>query len=113
MAEEPQPNDIHEGASAQAPLHAEDRRAAAALSSLETQNDEEEGTTKAVDTEALGKAMKNLDVKDKPAAKEVGKKVKIEAADVTLLVCQDFHTVGWESPITMPGIGECWVWKIR
>lgn len=86
MAEEPQPNEIHEGASTQAPLHAEDRRAAAALSSLETQNDEEEGTTKALDTEALGKAMKNLDVKDKPVAKEAGKKVKIEAGDVSLLV---------------------------
>lgn len=91
MAEEPQPDSIHEGASAQPPLHAEDRKAAAALSSLETQNDDEESApTKAVDTEALGKAMKNLDVKDKPAlAKEPGKKVKVDAADVTLLVGRD------------------------
>jgi len=90
MAEEPQPNDVHEGIT-QAPLHAEDRRAAAALSSLETQHDDEEGTAKAVDTEALGKAMKNLDVKDKSATKEVVKKVKIEAADVNLLVSRDLY----------------------
>lgn len=86
MAEEPQPSDIQEGAAdPAAPVGtAEDRKAAAALSSLDAVEDDSAGK-KNVDTKALGEAMKNLSV-----AKESGEKkkkaVKIEASDVALLV---------------------------
>jgi len=94
MAEEPQPSNVHEGATADEtplPTNAEDRKAAAALSSLESRggDDDDGGKSKAVDTEALGKAMKNLDVKDSrpKAGREVpAKKIKVDQADVTLLV---------------------------
>jgi len=86
MAEEPQPSDIQEGATeVQAPTGtAEDRKAAAALSSLDAQEDESSGK-KEVDTKALGEAMKNLNVQAK-ADEEKKKVVKIEPADVSLLV---------------------------
>jgi hypothetical protein len=86
MAEEPQPNALVEGATEEStlPTNAEDRKAAAALSSLDTHNEEDTG--KDVDTEALGKAMKNLDVKDGAKKAELAK-VKIDAGDVALLVC--------------------------
>jgi hypothetical protein len=103
MAEEPQPSNIHEGASADEtplPTNAEDRKTAAALSSLESRggDDDDGGKSKAVDTEALGKAMKNLDVKDaKPkAVREVpAKKIKVDQADVTLLVSLCISTFGY------------------
>lgn len=90
MAEEPQPPTVREGAEdpPALPANAEDRKAAAALSSLDAR-DEDESTAKGkdVDTEALGKAMKSLDVKDSGKKAETpAKKVKIEAADVSLLV---------------------------
>lgn len=87
MAEEPQPSAIHEGASEpHAPTStAEDRKAAAALSSLDAQDDESAGK-KNVDPKALGEAMKNLSVEENKAGPEKKKTVKIEAADVTLLV---------------------------
>jgi hypothetical protein len=86
---EPQPAEVHEGAAdPHAPTGtAEDRKAAAALSTLDTQD--EPGAKKEVDTNALNNAMKNLDVKAKKG--EEKKTVKVEAADVKLLVTQ----LGW------------------
>jgi hypothetical protein len=93
MAEEPQPSSLTEGATEEStqPTNAEDRKAAAALSSLDTHNEDDTG--KDVDTEALGKAMKNLDVKDAGKKAEAAK-VKIEAADVTLLVSSEWRWCG-------------------
>jgi len=81
---EPQPSAVHEGAAdPHAPTStAEDRKAAAALSTLDTQDDA--GEKKEIDTKALDKAMKGLDVKDKKG--EEKKVVKVEPADVNLLV---------------------------
>ncbi|KAF2823530.1 hypothetical protein CC86DRAFT_396289 [Ophiobolus disseminans] len=80
---EPQPSEVHEGAAdPHAPTGtAEDRKAAAALSTLDTQDDT--GEKKEVDTKALDKAMKGLGVNDRKEEKKV---VKVEAADVNLLV---------------------------
>lgn len=96
---EPQPRDIREGADPEddnpaVPASAEERKTAAALSSLDARNDDEETPSQKtnVDQEALGKAMSQLGVnrgeKEKGKAKEaeVKKKVKVEAADVALLV---------------------------
>jgi hypothetical protein len=84
---EPQPSDIHEGASdPHAPTgSADDRKAAAALSSLDTQEDSAE--KKEVDGKALNKAMQGLSVKDQKSGE--GKAVKVEPADVALLVRAD------------------------
>ncbi|KAF1951762.1 hypothetical protein CC80DRAFT_495906 [Byssothecium circinans] len=86
---EPQPSEIQEGAAdPHAPTGtAEDRKAAAALSSLDapTQEDEVAGK-KNVDSKALGEAMKGLSVKEN--AGEQKKAVKIEATDVSLLVSE-------------------------
>jgi len=81
---EPQPADVHEGATdPHAPTGtAEDRKAAAALSTLDVQEDA--GAKKEVDKNALDKAMKGLDIKDKKG--EEKKTVKVEPADVNLLV---------------------------
>lgn len=91
MASEPQPDSIHEGASdPHAPnATAEDRKAAAALNSLDAPDDDGTGK-KDVDTKALGDAMKNLSVGEKngsvaPVA-EKKKAVKVDAADISLLV---------------------------
>lgn len=88
MAEEPQPSNIQEGASdAPAPTgSAEDRKAAAALSALDAQGDDDSGK-KEVDTKAMENAMKNLNVKDQKGGEAQKKAIKIEAADVNLLVC--------------------------
>lgn len=90
MAEEPQPAGVHEGAEQPlAPASAEDRKAQAAMSTLDAAQREDDGAPKKnVDTEALGKAMKNLDVKDQNKKQEVKKVVKVDPADVTLLVGQ-------------------------
>ncbi|KAF2476459.1 uncharacterized protein BDR25DRAFT_252467 [Lindgomyces ingoldianus] len=92
MAEEPQPSTIQEGVpDASAPTGtAEDRKAAAALSALDA-HDDEAGQKKDVDTKALGEAMKELKVdegKGKTEMAEKKKAVKVEAADVTLLVSE-------------------------
>ena len=92
---------------ARLPKNAEDRKAAAALNSLnanEISQDETAGTSSkqpsAADQEALGKAMSRLEIasgtggrkdaekkSDKKAAEaEVKKKVKIASEDVNLLV---------------------------
>tara|TARA_R110002003_G_scaffold288_20_gene18501 strand:- start:1351 stop:1680 length:330 start_codon:yes stop_codon:yes gene_type:complete len=83
---EPQPPSVHEGAAEpHAPTStAEDRKAAAALSTLDAQEDTSE--KKEVDTKALDKAMKGLGVQDKKGEESVKKVVKVEAADVNLLV---------------------------
>jgi len=84
MAEK-QPSELHEGAAdPHAPTGtADDRKAAAALSNLDVQEDASE--RRDVDGKALDKAMKGLSV---TGANGVEKKsVKIEAADVSLLVC--------------------------
>jgi hypothetical protein len=92
---EPQPSNIKEGASdAPAPTagSAEDRKAAAALSTLDAQGDDEAGK-KEVDSKAVEKAMKNLSVKDGKGDAQK-KTVKIEASDVNLLVGHDDLLIG-------------------
>ncbi|KAL6716394.1 hypothetical protein ACLMJK_005960 [Lecanora helva] len=102
---EPQPADVQEGMDPEgppAPSNAEDRKAAAAMSSLETRGGEEEAKpNKQIDQEALGKAISRLELADKVgrvAAGDKGKsdkekeerdkraKVKVDQADVSLLV---------------------------
>ncbi|KAL5118405.1 hypothetical protein ACEQ8H_003755 [Pleosporales sp. CAS-2024a] len=79
---EPQPAEVQEGA---APTGtAEDRKAAAALSTLDVQ--EELGSKKEVDSSALNKAMQGLDVQAKKS--EEKKAVKVEVSDVNLLVTE-------------------------
>lgn len=96
MAEEPRPKDFKEGHDEDEvpptiPASAEDRKTAAALSSLEARSGEEDGDRKGnVDTEALGQAMRRLDVKEDGAnKKEEGEKkkvVKLDPEDVKLVV---------------------------
>ncbi|KAF1966965.1 hypothetical protein BU23DRAFT_584133 [Bimuria novae-zelandiae CBS 107.79] len=89
MAEEPQPSNIQEGVSeAPAPTgSAEDRKAAAVLSTLDAQGDDESGK-KEVDTSAMEKAMKNLSVKKGKGGEAQKKTVKVEAGDVNMLVSE-------------------------
>jgi hypothetical protein len=99
MASEPSakagPNEAEE--TAPLPTSAEDRKAAAALSKLDTRGEDESAApAKEVDADALGKAMQNLSVAEggeqadadrkKKTAEENKKKVKVDAVDVTLLV---------------------------
>ncbi|KAI4637424.1 uncharacterized protein J4E92_002529 [Alternaria infectoria] len=85
---EPQPSTVQEGAAdPHAPTStADDRKAAAALSTLDAPQEGENGPKKEVDGKALDKAMKGLNVKDKKEGEK--KNVKIEAADVNLLVSE-------------------------
>jgi hypothetical protein len=97
MASEPPakagPNEAEE--TAPVPTSAEDRKAAEALSKLDARGDDESAApAKEVDADALGKAMKNLSVVEGSAEKDAGakkevekKKIKVDTADVTLLVC--------------------------
>ncbi|KAJ4343887.1 hypothetical protein N0V87_000170 [Didymella glomerata] len=82
---EPQPLEVQEGAAdPHAPTAtADDRKAAAALSSLDAQDDNGSGKKEA-DGKALDKAMKNLNVKGTKA--ESKKNVKVEPAQVNLLI---------------------------
>lgn len=75
---------------------AEDRKAAAALSSLDAPREDESASTKDVDQEAVRKAMERLGgssgtngtaAKKGEEKKVVKKTVKVDPADVTLLVC--------------------------
>jgi hypothetical protein len=101
---EAQPPTIVEGATTgdvddeipQAAKSAEDRKAAAALSSLDAPRDDDSTPTKDVDQEAVRQAMNRLagtnatngTVAKKGDDKKVVKKtVKVDPADVTLLVC--------------------------
>lgn len=88
---EPQPPAVQEGAAEpHAPTGtADDRKAAAALSTLDAQDDG--GVTKEVDGKALDKAVKGLSIKDTKADEK--KNVKIELADVNLLVCASMEQV--------------------
>ncbi|CAK7268677.1 hypothetical protein SEPCBS119000_003183 [Sporothrix epigloea] len=97
MAEDRQPADIHEGASTKPAANdveediaakaksAEDRKAAVALASLDATGGAGGDTSKNVDQEAMSKAMKNLKLGVNGMA---AKKVKVDAADVALLVDQ-------------------------
>jgi hypothetical protein len=88
---EPQPPTVQEGAAEpHAPTGtADDRKAAAALSSLDAQEDS--GVTKEVDGKALDKAVKGLSIKNTKADEK--KNVKVELADVNLLVCASAEQV--------------------
>jgi len=83
---EPQPSEVHEGvADPHAPTGtSEDRKAAAALSSLDTQD--ESSDKKNMDSKALDQAMKGLNVKDVKSDEK--KVVKVELADVNLMVLE-------------------------
>ncbi|KAJ9627078.1 hypothetical protein H2203_003539 [Taxawa tesnikishii (nom. ined.)] len=87
MAEEPQPSNVHEGAGGPeaTPANAEDRKAAAAMDSLDTRG-EDEGK-RDVNTEALGQAMKNISGAGEKKVEEK-RAVKVDPADVNLLVDQ-------------------------
>lgn len=93
---EPQPPNVQEGADAPdvLPANAEDRKAAQALSSLDTRADEESNSAKkGVDLKALNDAMSRLTTAPVKATTEVKKEepkklVKVDAADVALLVCR-------------------------
>lgn len=92
MAEPRPAQDEADEAAAALPKNAEDRRAAAAMSSLETRGsaDDSPAPTQSVDQERLGKAMASLgETKVASGAQtkpEVKKKVKVEKKDVDLLV---------------------------
>jgi hypothetical protein len=74
---EPQPSGVQEGA---ADPHAPTG------TTLDAPQEGDDGSKKEVDGKALDKAMKELNVKDKNEGEK--RNVKIEAADVTLLVCR-------------------------
>lgn len=84
---EPQPAGIQEGDQRPlaVPSSAEDRKTVAALSNLDAQADNDT-TIKQADTEALGNAMKGLSVGTHAAAAAQKKAVKVDIADVTMLV---------------------------
>ena len=96
MAEERQPPAIVEGATAgdvedevtSTAKSADDRKAAAALAKLDApRGDDDAGPSKDVDQEGLKSAMNRLGgAAKKPEEKKEVKKVKVEAADVALLV---------------------------
>lgn len=90
MAEEKQPPGLVEGATGEVEdevqdkaKSAEDRKAAAALSKLDARDDDVAGAS--VDQEGLNKAMNKLSVSKVAETKDL-KKIKVDAADVTLLV---------------------------
>lgn len=101
---DPQPSTIVEGATTGdvddeipvAAKSAEDRKAQAALSSLDAPREEESKPAKDVDQEAVRKAMDRLAgtgasngtiAKREDEKKAVKKNIKVDPADVTLLVC--------------------------
>ncbi|KAI0853513.1 hypothetical protein F5Y00DRAFT_103236 [Daldinia vernicosa] len=89
---EPQPKNVQEGASGDVEdevqttaKSAEDRKAAAAMASLDTRGDDA-GSLNAVDQEAVSKAMQSLGSGPSTGAAKDAKKVKVDPADVSLLV---------------------------
>lgn len=117
---DPQPLTVVEGATTgdvddEIPVvakSAEDRKAAAALSSLDAARDDESKPAKDVDQEAVRKAMDRLAgtgasngtlVKKTDEKKEVRKVVKVNAADVTLLVCP------WERFLNAQREHQTWI----
>ncbi|OAL56926.1 hypothetical protein IQ07DRAFT_582212 [Pyrenochaeta sp. DS3sAY3a] len=93
---EPQPSSVHEGASTPPPptTDAESRKAAAALDALDTRDDASSTPPKKhIDSSALDAAIAHLSVSEKKKSvdkkKGVEKKVvKVDAADVALLVTE-------------------------
>ncbi|KAI9743642.1 MAG: hypothetical protein M1818_002958 [Claussenomyces sp. TS43310] len=100
---DPQPPTVVEGATTgdvedeipALPKSAEDRKAAAALSSLDTRREDEAVSTKNVDQDAVKKAMDRLagtgaqeNHEKKEEQKEVRKVVKIDQADVIQIMDQ-------------------------
>ena len=97
---EPQPSQVHEGGIDQEdepsvlPASGDARKAAAALSSLDARGEDDSAKNSQADQEALGKAMSRLEVVEKPVVQNKGKEpegekrktVKVEQADVVLLV---------------------------
>lgn len=90
---EPQPLDVVEGATTggveedeitDKAKSAEDRKAAAAMSRLDA--DDDESSSAQFDQDAVNKAMKSLGGSGAAAAQTEVKKVKIDAADVAILV---------------------------
>lgn len=89
---EPQPRNVKEGATTgdveeevTKAKSAEDRKAAAALASMDSNGDGAEAAN--VDVAAVNKAMKNLGTAaSAPAEKKEVKKIKVDAADVSLVV---------------------------
>lgn len=125
MAEEKQPAGVVEGATAgdveeevqdQQAKSAEDRKAAAALSKLNTREDE--GSAPADQQASLSEAMNKLGSGGAPKAEEKKdiRKVKVDAADVTLLV--GFLLLVLLSPFAFASfssrtvLGEGW-WDVR
>jgi hypothetical protein len=101
MAEDRQPASVVEGAQGDvedevpAAKSAEDRKAAAALSKLDANKDDDAATSRDVDQDAVNRAMSSLaggDAGKKTVKKEV-KKVKVDAADVALLVSANMPTL--------------------
>lgn len=100
MAEEKQPSGVVEGATTGdvedevqdgKAKSAEDRKAAAALSKLDARGDDDAAGSSSVDQEGLSKAMNSLSVSKAEEKKDL-KKVKVDAADVTLLVSDSGRT---------------------
>lgn len=89
MAEDRQPASISEGADVEdenpVAKSAEDRKAQAALSKLDAKDDDE-STSKEVDQDAVNRAMNNLGGEVTKTEKKEIKKIKVDAADVALLV---------------------------
>ncbi|PSR80390.1 hypothetical protein BD289DRAFT_394799 [Coniella lustricola] len=93
MAEDKQPPGVVEGATTgdvedelqdDKAKSAEDRKAAAALSKLDARDDDNAGSS-TVDSKGLSEAMNKLSVSKAEDKKDL-KKVKVDAADVALLV---------------------------
>lgn len=110
MAEEKQPPGVVEGATTgdvedemldDKAKSAEDRKAAAALSKLDARDDDVAGSA-SVDQEGLSKAMNKLSVA-KTADKTALNKVKVDAADVALLVSfEHMRAARWKEKTTSP-----------
>ncbi len=96
-AEDRQPADIVEGATTAGDVEdeaqptaksAEDRKAAAALSKLDARGDDDGAAAREVDQEAVKNAMNALGGGGAAAVKKETKVVKVDAADVKLLVSE-------------------------
>jgi hypothetical protein len=85
---------------------AEDRKAAAALSKLDTHGEDDAAPAREVDQEAVKNAMNALTGGSQPGAadddkkKEAMRKVKVDAADVALMVSVSVQ--GW--PTSLDGL---------
>ncbi|KAK0669377.1 hypothetical protein QBC41DRAFT_224019 [Cercophora samala] len=89
---EPQPPTVHEGATddietTSKPTSAEDRKAAAALSNLDSSADNNTDSAQ-VDQAAATNALNSVSEKKAPAEAAAKSKVKVDAGDVALLVAE-------------------------